>query len=266
MRQTIKVISIQSKNAVDTCRQITHYLGERLGVPAEFVEGIPWQERERLLDSGQVQVGWICGLPYVWKADRNPSPVELLAAPVMQAPRYQARPVYYSDVIVHRDSEFQSFADLRGASWAFNEPHSHSGCNLTRSHLARIGEFDGYFSTVAQAGSHLRAIELVLEGSVAASAIDSTVLELEYQTRPHLKEALRVVEVLGPSPIPPWVVSNLVPPELRVAIRNAFLGMHEDPGGKAILAAGQIAKMARVEDTDYDLIREMEALAKNTRW
>ena len=72
----------------------------------------PWQERERLLDTGRIHLGWICGLLYAWKADQQYPKVELLAAPVMRDPRYRDQAVYYSDIIVHRDSPYFSFDDL----------------------------------------------------------------------------------------------------------------------------------------------------------
>jgi phosphonate transport system substrate-binding protein len=155
---------------------------------------------------------------------------------------------------------------LRGAAWAYNEPNSQSGYNITRYHLARLGETRGYFGRVIEAGSHLRAVEMVLARQVDASAIDSTVLELELAKRLELGEQLRIIETLGPSPIPPWVAAGSVPPDLRDAICQTFWGMHEDAEGQALLAAGQMARMARVQDGDYDLIREMARRAEPVTW
>lgn len=262
----LKVISIQSESMADTCRQIAHYLGDQLGVATEFVNDIPWKEREELLDAGQAHLGWICGLPYIWKADQRPAPVELVAAPVMRQPRYQQRPVYFSDVIVRRDSATATFADLRGAVWAYNEPHSQSGYNITRYHLARIGETNGFFGQVIEAGSHLRAIELVLNHRIDAAAIDSTVLDLEFQLRPWLNEAVQIIETLGPSPMPPWVVSTKIPPALRRAIREVFWRMHQTAAGQAILSQGQLLRLMPVEDSDYDPIRRMAAMAAQVVW
>jgi phosphonate transport system substrate-binding protein len=266
MMEILRLTSIQSASADSICRMIAQHLASRLGIRTEFVGNIRWPERERLLDVGHIHVGWICGLPYVWKADQDPAPVQLLAAPVMLHPRYQERPIYFSDVIVHRESRWTTFEDLRGASWAYNEPHSQSGYNVTRYHLATLGETSGYFSRVVEAGSHLRALEMVLARRVDASAIDSTVLELELQRRPDLGDQIRIVEVLGPSPIPPWVVANSVPPDIREAIGRVFLQMHEDPEGQPILAEGQMARFVRVEDRDYDPIREMAQKANQVRW
>jgi len=92
---------------------------------------------------------------------------------VLDGDRYGGRPIYFSDVIVHRDSAFRSFADLRGRSWAYNEPLSHSGYGITRYHLLRMGETGGYFGEVIEAGFHEESIRMVARGEVHASAIDS---------------------------------------------------------------------------------------------
>ncbi|MCG3210369.1 MAG: hypothetical protein FOGNACKC_04000 [Anaerolineae bacterium] len=266
MFHPLKVTSIQSPNADAACRQITRYLGEQLGVAAEFVGDVTWQEREHRLDAGEIHLGWICGLPYVHKVDTARLPLELAAAPVMRHPRYRQQPVYFSDVIVHRDSRFRSFADLRGATWAYNEPHSQSGYNLTRYHLATLAEYSGFFGRVIEAGAHLTALEMVLDRRIDATAIDSTVLELELAARPQLGGQLRVIDTLGPSPIPPWVVSKNIAPPFREAIRHALWQMHATPAGQAILSEGQILKLVRVEDRDYDPIRKMAQLASQVSW
>jgi phosphonate transport system substrate-binding protein len=263
--QLIRITSCQAPNADFVCQALTEYVAEKLDIATTFINDITWQEREQLLDQGEIQVGWICGLPYVWKADQPEPQLELLAAPVMQHPRYQNRPIYFSDVVVHRDSPFQSFADLRGASWAYNEPHSQSGYNITRYHLATLGETSDYFGQVIEAGAHQVALEMVLKRRIDASAIDSTVLELELQRKPELGQYLRIIEILGPSPIPPWVISKRVPRPLRRALRETLGGMAQDPTGQAILAAGQMARFAQVEDRDYDSIREMARLASRVQ-
>jgi phosphonate transport system substrate-binding protein len=263
--QSLKITSIQAQNADFICHMISRYLGKRLGIPTEFIIDIPWPEREQLLDAGQIQIGWMCGLPYVWKADQDDPHIELLVAPVMQHPRYQNRPIYFSDVIVHRDSDFSTFADLRGMSWSYNEPHSHSGYNVTRYHLATLGERSGYFGQVIEAGSHQTSLQMILDRRVDASAIDSTVLETELQLRPEIGAQIRIIAALGPSPIPPWVILKSVSQDWRMAIREIFLQMHQDPEGQAILAQGQLARFVRVEDRDYDPIREMAQQAEQAR-
>jgi phosphonate transport system substrate-binding protein len=91
-------------------------------ISTRYVTGLPWQEREFLFDLGKIHILWLCGLPYVHKADVDESGLELLAVPVPRGERYLDRPVYFSDIVVRRDRPFRSFFDLRGASWAYNEP------------------------------------------------------------------------------------------------------------------------------------------------
>jgi phosphonate transport system substrate-binding protein len=92
----------------------------------------------------------------------------------MAAPRYEDRPIYFTDVVVRHDRPWQSFADLRGRSYAFNHPGSHSGYNVPRDHLLRLGETRGYFGRTVASGSHPTSIRMVEAGEVDASGIDST--------------------------------------------------------------------------------------------
>jgi phosphonate transport system substrate-binding protein len=257
----LKLTSIQAPNQDFIIAGLADYLCARLGLETEFVHQPSWQTRKQLLLQGEIQIGWVCGLPYVRHTAQLPAPFMLLAAPVMRASRYGQRPIYFSDVIVHRDSTFELFADLRGASWAFNEPGSHSGHNLTRYHLATIGESSAFFGSILAAGSHQNAIELVRQREIDASAIDSTVLEIEIQLRPEIQQDIRILASLGPSPIPPLVISKQIDPDLREQIQTALLEMHTDPEGQALLSAGLISHFVQVSDQDYDPIRRMARLA-----
>ncbi|MEJ2601532.1 MAG: PhnD/SsuA/transferrin family substrate-binding protein, partial [Anaerolineales bacterium] len=142
--------------------------------------------------------------------------------------------------------------------WAYNEPHSQSGYNITRYKLATLDERTGFFGRVVMAGSHQRALEHVLSGVVDASAIDSTVLDTELARDPSLQNEIRIIDILGPSPIPPWVITPNIPENLSTKLRRAFLEMHQDPLGRNILARGRTARFVAVSDRDYDPIRAME--------
>lgn len=257
----LRFTTIQAPNQEFIIAKVCDFVAAKLGLETAFVNDIPWDERARRLDRGQIEVAWICGLPYVERMEAPEPSLELLAAPVMAAARYQDRPVYFSDVIVRRESEYDRFEGLRGARWAYNEPHSHSGYNITRWTLARLSAYRGFFGEVIQAGSHQRSIEMVLRGEIDAAAIDSTVLEIEQQHDPQLMTKLRVIAALGPSPIPPLVISKRLPVELRAEVRRLLAGMHQDADGRKILESAAMARYAAVCDADYDPIREMTRLA-----
>src|SRR5947208_1550933 len=79
----LRFSSYQAEIAEKFCNALAEYIGKKLSIPAEFIDDVPWQEKERLLDQGHIQVCWICGLPYIRKNDCVKKNVELLAAPVM---------------------------------------------------------------------------------------------------------------------------------------------------------------------------------------
>ena len=221
-----------------------------------------WDARLQMLEDGRVHLGFLCGWPYTQRADRPGRPVEVLCAPVMAAARYADRPVYFTDVIVRRESPWRTFAELRGRSYAYNDPDSHSGYNIPRDHLLRLGETAGYFGRVVASGSHQSSIRMVAEGAIDASGIDSTVLELELRARPELADALRLLESVGPNPIPPVVVPRALDSGLKARLRELLLGMHGDAEGRDVLAVGLVGRFAEAGDADYDPVRAMVGRAR----
>ena len=228
-----------------------------LGTTAELHVGRSYEE----LADGRADLAFLCGLPYVHLADAPTPVVAPVAAPILRGDRYGGRPIYFSDVIVAADSPFRSFEDLRGASWAFNEPDSQSGFGVVRAHLAALGEPRGYFGRVVEAGFHDTAIRMVAGGGVDGAAIDSQVLSIALRDEPDLHRRLRVVETMGPSTIQPVVASANLQPEMREAVRLALTSLGGDPASREPFARGLLRAFVPVEDGDYDDIRGMEAAA-----
>lgn len=235
-------------------------VARNIGCHVEVAVGGSYDE----LDSADVAV--VCGLAYVERARRGDCPVEPVAAPVVRGARYGGRPVYFSDVIVRRDSPCRSFADLRGRSWAYNEPLSQSGYGITRYMLARDGHPKGFFGRIVDAGWHERAVRLVAAGACDASAIDSHLLALILRDEPDLANELRVIEVLGPSTIQPVVVARRLPRSVKATLRRTFLSLADDPAAGPPLADAQIERLVSVRDCDYDDLRHMSDVAVAGGW
>lgn len=237
------------------------YLAEKLAQPINFVADLDWAQRYAALDAGEIHLAAICGAPYVYRQSLPTPTVELLAAPVFRVPLYDGRPIYYSDLIVHIDSNFHTFADLHHASFAFNEAGSFSGYEAMRYYLASNGEQGGYFSQAIQSGSHRNSIQMILDRTADCAAIDSTMFEQALVDSPEIASQLRVVELIGPSPMLPWVASTTLEPALRAQLRQELTTMHDDPAGAALLYSTPVARFASVADADYDPMRQMLKLA-----
>jgi len=176
----------------------------------------------------------------------------------MKHRRYGARAIYYADVLVHAGSRFRTFEDLRGATWAYNEPESHSGYGLTRYQLAVGGFGSGYFGRLVASGSHQRSLELLMLRAIDATAIDSTVLERALVASSELAPRIRTIATWGPSPAPPWVVHQSVSNDIREALRREFLTFGRDAADRRLLDAAEMLGFADVTDREYDVIRETE--------
>jgi phosphonate transport system substrate-binding protein len=273
IRRPLRFATFLAPNLLPLYAFIARRVGDRLGLATELFVGTSY---DQLVD--EAEVSFVCGLAYVELRDQGRVPIEPLAAPLLRGPRYRlvppptppdglpprasaagGRPVYFSDVIVRRDSPWRSFADLRGRSWSYNEPRSHSGYGITRYHLVRLGETDGYFGRVVEAGWHERSIRLVHAGEVDASAIDSQVLAVTLRDHPGLAAGLRVVDSLGPSTIQPVVVASWLPEALKADLQAVLLELGEDPAARDHLAHGLVERFVPVTDASYDDLRHMRA-------
>jgi len=255
MTATIRFATFLAPNIYPTYEHIVRYVGEKMNCPTTLAVGQSFEE----FAAGQVDVGFICGLPYVHLADSPTCPVELLAAPVLQGKRYQQRPIYFSDVIVQSDSPYAAFDDLRGCVWAYNQRASHSGYNLVCYSLLERGKTLPYFGKIVETGSHQRSVETVLTGQADAAAIDSHLLDVFLVRNRDIATKLRVVDMLGPSSIPPVVVAKRLDDGLKRRIQEVLLTMHLDPDATGGLHKGLIDRFVLVADDDYGDIRAMFA-------
>src|SRR6266567_1536736 len=258
----IRFATFLSPIMYSTYAHIAGYVGERVGCQTTLKVGQSFVE----FAEGQVDVAFICGLPYVRMASQDTCPVELLASPVLMGERYLHRPIYFSDVIVRSDSPYTSFDDLGGCVWAYNERVSHSGCNLVCYSLLERGKSPDYFGKTVKSGSHLRSLEMVLEGEADAAAIDSHLLDVLRSKDEELAARLRVIETLGPSSIPPMVISKRLNDELKCKLREVLVTMHLDNCGAEGLRDGLIERFVVVTDEDYGDIRRMLETVKEVEF
>ena len=261
-RGPLRFATFLAPNMLPVYRFLAERIAERLGRPVELVVGTSFDQFEQ----GRADLGVIRGLPYVWLAARRPVPVQPLAAPVLAGGRYGGRPVYYSDVIVRRDSPITCLEELRGRSWAYNDPASHSGHTVTLYSLVRMSARPGFFARVVEAGFHQRAIRLVAAGVVDAAAIDSQVLAVELREHPELADGLRVVGAFGPSTIQPVAAASRLPDRLKDQVRELLVELGDDPTARPALDHGLIERFSPVDDADYDDIRAMLAVIEAARW
>jgi phosphonate transport system substrate-binding protein len=209
------------------------------------------------LEPDRVDVAFVCGPPHLARSDRYVS----VAAPVLTGARYGGRPVYFSDVVVAADGPRRTFADLRGATLAYNERESFSGHHSVRGHLAALGEGGDYFGETVEAGFHHAALAWVLEGRADAAAIDSHVLALAFRDGRPSASAVRVIEVIGPAPVQPVVVSRRLADDDRARITAAVVAT----SGHPLVAASLVERFVAVGPDHAEPLRPLLAAADAAR-
>jgi len=200
------------------------------------------------------EVAFMCAPSFFWLRELQPPPVELLGVlPVFDDERNQGKPVYFCDVVVRHDSPIQTFSDLQGCSWAYNDACSLSGYYSLLDKLAEFDLDETFFDRVFCSGSHLNSIEAILRGEADAAAIDSNVLRIRRREVPALRDELRVIESWGPYPIQPVVVRSTLDQRLKERLRAAFLATADDQRTQQILQQFGLSYFFAVDQQDYTL-------------
>jgi len=236
-------------------------LGQRVSLSVESLVSGPVKGSGDPFATGEADVGFICAPSFLWLRELEDPPVELLgAAPVFRDNRASGQPVYFSDVVVKRGNRVRSFLELRGCSWAYNDPCSLSGYYNVLKKLTEIGEDEGFFSQVYCSGSHLNSMEMVTRGEVGAAVIDSNVLQISLRSSPELRLRLRVLESWGPFPIQPVVVRSRLHQELKDRLRTGLLTIGSGQHEPSALAEFGLERFAPVTYEHY--ASEEQALRK----
>lgn len=248
----LRLVSYLAPNMFWFYQAVGDYLGRALSVEPHVMQSTysPLEDPSMLQD--ELDVAFICGLPFVQLNHAMPEQLKISVAPVMQARRYQGCPVYYSDVIVNAESDLMTFDALAGATLCCNDRGSNSGYNLLRQRLIQTRHPCRFFSSVIQSGSHQRSIKLVIDGLADCSAIDSTVLEQELHNSPELATRLRVIESIGPCPIPPVVVARHLGTTFIERLQLALL--QPDTELRSAMNRGQIGHFVPVQLEDYNSV------------
>lgn len=233
-------------------RKLLDYLSDHLGRPVDLVDREGYEEINKLVRTGDVDIAFVCGGPYV---DGHRSfGMELIAAPAAYGGT-----VYYSYIIVPKDSPARSFADLRGTIFAFTDPLSNSGKLVPTYLLARRGETpESFFQKTVFTKTHDRSIRAVADGLVDGAAVDSLIWEYANRSDPRFTSQTRIIERSQPYGIPPVVASPRLDAKTKQEIRRTLLHAHEDEQGRAILRGMMIDRFVPIEDSAYDSIRTMK--------
>jgi phosphonate transport system substrate-binding protein len=243
---------IEPADTVKHYQKIVDYLSDKLGMPVEMEYDKTFGEIDKLLETGDIDAAFICSASYV----RSSKEYDI---DVIVAPQVDGRVYSRSYIIVHKDSDIKSFDELKGKTFAFSDPLSHSGHLYPVYLIAKKGYrpekfFKRYIYTYSQGSS----IEKVATRAVDGAAVEDLIYKyMKSKNSPYMQQ----IRLIGTSPdfgISPMVASPALSTFMKGKIKDILVNMHRDAKGREILATMLTDKFIEVPENYYDSIREME--------
>lgn len=206
------------------------------------------------LGTGVADIGWVCGRQHVLEQDGGGWAYQVLAAPVMAPQRYQRQPVYFGEIVVHRNATAGSLEAALDGRFVMNEPESLSGYVMLVQRLLQDGSGDR-LRDVLISGSHLASLRYVADNAGAFACIDSTVIDMLAARQHPLLDEVSVVESLGPYPAPPLLVRADVSLETRWELLRGLKSFVASVAGRKLLYSWNVADVVQVDESAYDVLR-----------
>jgi len=234
-------------------QRLKEYIEKKLGQPVQMVDRGNYTEMNRLMETGCVDMAFVCSGPYV--EGKEKFGMELLAMPLVKG-----KPIYYSYIIVPADSPVRRFEDLRGKVFAFADPKSNSGKLVPTYMLSEMNETpETFFSSFKFTYGHDISIHAVADKLVDGAAVDSLIWEYIAMTTPELAAKTKIVAKSKPYGIPPVVVRPGLDPKLKLRLKEMLIGASSDAAGREILRGMMIDRFVPGDDTNYNTIRSINA-------
>jgi hypothetical protein len=211
----------------------------------EHTEPAPIKELWQRPDKAAV---FMCGLPFS-RSDPRP---ELIAAPVPSPPDFRGLPQYWSEMVVRKESAFQTIEDTFGGRIALTVPDSQSGCLAALYYLMSAADrFPPYDEVITPRVTPLGAMTAVVDGVADVAPIDSYAYCLLQKYRWDLTSQLRIVGRTALTPIPPLVASKTG----FDALQAAFLEAHRIAAMVPLMTGLLLDRFVRPDPASYDALR-----------
>lgn len=233
---------------------LLNIIGERVNMKVKMVQRQNYSETNRLIESGEVQLAFICSGALMGDIGANQ------IKQILVTPQIAGSTTYKSYIIAPSSSRASSLKDLKGKSFAYMDPLSFSGRIAPQVMLKRMGnQPDDFFKKAIYTYSHDKSIRAVAEGIIDGAAVDSLIYDLTVARDASILGKIKVIdqsEVMGN---PPVVVSHKADPELIASLKNILLTMHMNEQGRKAM---ELLHFDRFVHPDQELYEKIQIMAQ----
>ncbi|MDP3689789.1 MAG: phosphate/phosphite/phosphonate ABC transporter substrate-binding protein [Bradyrhizobium sp.] len=246
----LRVALLPDENAatlIQNAQPLRVYLEGVLKKPVEIIVTTDYSSMIEAMRFGRIEVGYFGPFSYVLAKSKAPE-IEPFGVGVEKG-----KPNYQSILIATADGPVKEIADIKGKPFAFGDRASTSSHLAPRAHLAKQGLIGDADYKVVHLGQHDAVARAVAAGQVPAGALSEQIYRVLVETKKVDPAKLRQLALSDPIPNYPLTMQGYLKPELKDAIKKAFLEL-KDP---EILKLFRVERLAPATDKDYDVLRDM---------
>lgn len=252
----LRVALLPDENAstiIQNAQPLKEYLEKNLSKDVEIIVTTDYSSMIEAMRFGRIEVAYFGPFSYVLAKSKAPT-IEPFAVGVERG-----SPTYRSVLIATAGGPVKSLADVRGQAFGFGDQASTSSHLAPRAHLLTKAKLDGEKDyRPVHLGTHDAVARAVQAGQVPAGALSKPILD-NLMSRGTV-DGSKIVQMELTAPIPnyPMVMQADLKPELKQAIRNAFLNMKD----AEVLKSFRVQGFQATDDKAYDVLRETARVLK----
>ena len=247
--QTLRVALLPDESpsvVIKNNENLKKYLQEKLGRKVELVVTTDYSSMIEAMRHGRLDLAYFGPLSYVMA--KSKCDIEPFAA--MQK---KGKATYRSVVIAHTGSGIEKITDIKGHDMAFGDIASTSSHLIPKSLLLNSGLSAGKDYKEHFVGSHDAVAMNVQNGNAQAGGMSEPIFHTMMEKGLLKADKVKIIATSKDFPEYPWTMRAGLSPELKNAVRQAFLDMKDPAVLKPFKADGFVA----IDDKAYDSVREL---------
>ncbi len=247
-------------------KPVTDRLAKLTGKKIEFFMPTSYASVVEGMLSKFVDVAVLGPYSYVIASSKDPT-IEVFATYAKRPGHLQEEgPGYRGVLLSKKGSGLTTIESLNGKVIGLTDPGSTSGNLVPRVVFAEVigMDIDKYFKKTVYTCSHELSTVAVYQGKVDAAFIASHRFDNVVDKGEVKLEDFNILWSSPPIPQDPFVYRNTLCEDIKVNIRETFLGLKDEPSAKAFLDNVKSNTFVPMTSADYDVIRALKK-AKDER-
>ena len=251
----LRVALLPDENAATLIRNaqpLKAYLETTLKKEIELIVTTDYSSMIEAMRFGRIEVAYFGPFSYVLAKSRA-TEIEPFAVGVEKG-----SPTYNSILIANAAGPVKTIADIRAKPFGFGDQASTSSHLAPRAFLAKKGLDGDKDYKVVHLGTHDAVARAVQAGQVPAGALSEPIYRSLVERK--VIDPAKVVQLDLTAPIPnyPITMQGNLAPQLKQAIRSAFLNIKD----KEVLKSFRVEAFAPTDDRAYDVLRDTASVLK----